>query len=147
MSEEINQCIPEGKWDYQNNVCIKRKSKPKENKSQLFKLGIAGLTISIGLILFKFIPMAIWGENIVFDASAHISIAIFVLYVLWFFIDQNESWRIIFFIFAFMVLTIISLHRLIVQAHNDIGLLAGLVIGLVAIGASESNYIKGKLQW
>jgi len=86
----------------------------------------------IGSILFKTIPMDIFGEDILFDASRHIMIACFVLYVLFLFI-KDKSWRIPYFILAFAVLLIISIQRIISNAHNDIGLLLGFVISLIAI--------------
>jgi hypothetical protein len=116
-------------------------------KEKIKKIFIVGIIISIGLILFKLLPMLIFGNDILFDASAHISIAIFVLYILWFFIDQNRSWRIPYFIFAFFVLTVISIQRIINNSHNDIGLLSGLVLGILGIGVAEWKKIKNKLDF
>lgn len=108
---------------------------------------IAGAVTAAGLLLFKYLPMLIWGRDILFDASGHIAGAMFVLYVLWFFIDQNKRWRTPFFIFAAMVLMVISLQRIVDNAHNDIGLLLGLVLGLLAICASQWRAIKKKIQF
>lgn len=108
---------------------------------------IAGAVTAVGLLLFKYLPMRIWGRDILFDASGHIASAIFVLYVLWFFIDQNKQWRTPFFIFAAMVLIVISLQRLLDNAHNDIGLLLGLGLGVLAIGASQWTAIKKQLKF
>ena len=91
--------------------------------------------------------MQIWGDAILFDASAHISIAMFVLYILWFFIDQNKPWRIPFFVFSAIVLAIISLQRIITLAHNDTGLLLGLILGIIAIGASQWDAIREKIEF
>lgn len=107
----------------------------------------AGVIIAVGLLLFKYLPMSIWGRDILFDASGHIAAAMFVLYVLWFFIDQNKQWRTPFFIFAAMVLVVISLQRIIDNAHNDIGLLGGLTLGLLAICASQWPAIKKQLKF
>jgi len=108
---------------------------------------MAGTVTAAGLLLFKYLPMSIWGRDILFDASGHIASAIFVLYVLWFFIDQNKQWRTPFFIFAAMVLIVISLQRIIDNAHNDIGLLLGLGLGLFAIGVSRWKIIKKRLKF
>lgn len=91
--------------------------------------------------------MSIWGRDILFDASGHIAGAIFVLYVLWFFIDQNKQWRTPFFIFAAMVLIVISLQRIVDNAHNDFGLLGGLALGLLAIGVSQWPTLKKRLKF
>ena len=39
-----------------------------------------GLIMILGLILLKYIPMYIWGKNILFDASAHLTITFFIIY-------------------------------------------------------------------
>ena len=46
-----------------------------------------------------------------------------------------------------MVLTIISVQRIISNNHNDIGLLMGLVLGLVSIGVAEWKRIKNKFDF
>lgn len=116
-------------------------------KEEIRKIIISGLIILVGLILLKFVPMLAFGENILYDASAHIAIAILVLYFIWFFIDQNKNWRIPFFIFAFMVLTIISLQRIVNYSHNDVGLLLGLILGMIGVGIAEWKKIKNKLKF
>jgi hypothetical protein len=116
-------------------------------KEEVKKLIVSGFVILIGLVLLKYLPMWLYGSGILFDASAHIAIAIFILYFFWFFIDQNKNWRIPYFIFAFMVLTIISVQRIISNNHNDIGLLMGLVLGLVSIGVAEWKRIKNKFDF
>ncbi len=107
----------------------------------------AGLVMFLGLILFKLIPMEIFGKDIKFDASAHITIAMFLLYFIWFFIDQNKSWRTIYFVFSLAVISIISIQRILVDAHNDIGLLAGLLLSLFAIVHSQKKYFKDKFKF
>jgi membrane-associated phospholipid phosphatase len=101
----------------------------------------------IGLFIFKFIPMTIWGHNIKFDASAHITIAMFCLYIIWFFIDQNKTWRLVFFIFALAVLSIISIQRILVDAHNDVGLLGGFILSCLAILHAQKHALKGKFKF
>lgn len=108
---------------------------------------IAGSITAAGLLLLKYLPMSIWGDDILFDASGHIAIAVFVLYALWFFIDQNATWRIPYFIFAAAVLVVISFQRIVDNAHNDVGLLLGFALGLVAIGVSQWGMIRKRLKY
>ncbi len=116
-------------------------------KKEFKKIIISGVVVLVGLILLKFIPMFLFGNNILYDASAHIALAVLVLYILWFFIDQNKNWRIPFFIFAFMVLTIISLQRIVNYSHNDIGLLLGFILGVLSILIAEWEKVKNKLKF
>ena len=51
-------------------------------KEEIRKLIISGVIILIGLVILKYIPMDIFGEGILFDASAHIVISMFILYIL-----------------------------------------------------------------
>ena len=110
-------------------------------------LTTAASLMAIGLLFFKLIPMQIFGEDIRFDASAHITITMFCLYVVWFYIDQNKSWRTPFFVFAMVVISIVSLQRLMVNAHSDIGLLGGLIMSLGSIMWSQKAYFKDKLKF
>ena len=105
----------------------------KTHEDKIKSLFFTGLLMGIGLVLFKYIPMYLFGSNILFDASMHIIFASFILYLLYFFVDQNKNWRIPYFIFAFAVLIIISVQRVISNNHNDIGLLFGIVISVVSI--------------
>jgi hypothetical protein len=120
-------------------------SKIKQEK--LNALIRAGLVMFVGLIILKLLPMQIFGQDIKFDASAHITITMFLLYFIWFFIDQNKSWRTIYFIFALAVISIISIQRILVDAHNDIGLLLGLLLSLFAIIHSQKKYFKDKFKF
>lgn len=119
----------------------------KVTQQKLRSIVWAGLLMFIGLFILKFIPMTIWGADIKFDASAHITIAMFLLYILWFFIDQNKSWRVLFFIFCLVVLSIISIQRILVNAHNDVGLLAGFVISCLAILHAQKSKFKNKFKF
>lgn len=96
----------------------------------------------VGLLIFKYLPMYIYGKDILFDASQHIVTASFILYVIYTLIEKNKDWRIPFFIFSLSVLTIISLQRILDNAHNDVGLLLGLLISIVAIILPRINEIK-----
>ena len=125
----------------------KNKKEQERKKMQIKELVYTAIIMIAGLLLFKFLPMEIFGWNILFDASMHITIACFVLYFIYFFIDQNKSWRIPYAIFCFAVLTIISVQRILVSAHNDTGLLLGLIISVVAIAIPRWNEIKKEIEF
>lgn len=114
---------------------------------KLTSLIVAAAVMSVGLILFKFLPMKIFGREILFDASMHLIVGIFVLYVLWYFVDQNKSWRIPYLFFAAVVVLVISVQRVMANAHNDIGLLAGFIISAIAIIVSRLDYFKDKFSF
>jgi membrane-associated phospholipid phosphatase len=116
-------------------------------KGKILSLVLAAVFMAVGLVLFKYIPMSIFGKDILFDASMHLTITMFVLYVVWYFVDQNEKWRIPYFILALVVITIISVQRVLVNAHNDIGLLAGFIISVVAIIISRWGYFHNKFNF
>lgn len=119
----------------------------KHTKKQIKILFKALCVMVIGLFLFKWIPMQIWGNDILFDASFHITATIFALYIIWFFIDQNKKWQTSFFVFCFLVLGIVSFQRISVNAHNDIGLLAGLIISVSAIIYSQFDKFEDKFKF
>lgn len=119
----------------------------KEQKTQIKKIITAAIFMVLGLLLLKYLPMQIWGAYITFDASQHITTACLALYILWFFIDQNRSWCIPFFIFSALILFVISVQRLLVHAHSDIGLALGLLVSLVSIGIAERKYLKNKVKF
>lgn len=87
----------------------------------------------IGLILFKYIPMYIYGKYILFDASSHVIWTSWGLYVIWFFVDQKKSWRIPYFIFAAALLIIMGIQRIIAGEHNEVGVMLGFAIAGIAI--------------
>lgn len=116
-------------------------------KRKIWSLVIAAAIMAVGLILFKLMLMEIFGRNILFDASMHLTIAMFILYVGWYFIDQNKSWRVPYFIFSLAVITIISVQRVLVNAHNDVGLLGGFLLSIVAIIISRWHYFHNKFEF
>jgi hypothetical protein len=116
-------------------------------KNKILKLSKAALIMIVGLFFFKFIPMEICGKDILFDASAHITVTIFILYFLWFYVDQNKSWRVPYFIFGLVVIAIVSIQRILVHAHDDVGLLTGLIISFISIMFSQKDYFKDKLKF
>jgi len=100
-----------------------------------------------GLLIFKFFPMYLSGREILFDASMHIVVASFILYVLWFFIDQNKTWTTPYFIFCSAVLLIIGVQRILINAHSDVGILLGLIISIISVGISRWRTIRGKISF
>ncbi len=116
-------------------------------KRKILSLLIAAIVMAIGILLFKYAPMSVFGRDILFDASLHLTLAIFALYVVWYFIDQNKSWRIPYFVFSLAVVVIVSVQRILVDAHNDIGLLAGFIISIVAIVVSRWKYFHNKFEF
>lgn len=119
----------------------------KTQKDKIKALLFTGLLMGIGLVLFKYIPMYLFGKNILVDASMHIIIASFILYLLYFFIDQNKSWRIYYIIFSLAVLMIISIQRIISNNHNDVGLLIGLLISIISIMIPRWRELNRKLKF
>ena len=116
-------------------------------QEQIKKIFLTFIFMLIGLFLFKWYPMLVYEENILFDSSAHIVFASFVLYILYFFIDQNKQWRIPFFIFSFFVLIVISFQRIYNNSHNDIGILIGFLISLISIAIPNWKIIKNKIDF
>lgn len=106
-----------------------------------------GIIMAIGLFFFKIIPMEIYGQNILFDASAHITITMFILYFVWFYIDQNKTWRVPYLIFSLVVLAIVSMHRILVQAHNGTGLILGFLLSVIAIMIPRWSKLKNKFEF
>jgi membrane-associated phospholipid phosphatase len=107
-------------------------------KQQLKWIFWTTILMAIGLVLFKYIPMYInylrFGtSDILYDASSHIVWTSWGLYVVWFFIDQKKSWRIPYFIFSGVVLVIMGIERIIVKAHNEVGIMMGLIVAFFAI--------------
>ena len=116
-------------------------------KKQIKWIIFTGIIMVIGLLLFKYLPMEIYGKYILFDASAHIVIACFILYIFWFFVDQNKNLRIPYLIFSFAILIIISLQRIVREKHDEFGLILGLLISAIAISLPRMKEIKGGLKF
>lgn len=109
------------------------------------KILITAILMFFGLLIFKFYPIFLYGENILFDASMHIVITSLILYIIYFFIDQNKSWRIPYLIFCLGTIIIISMQRIIVNAHNDIGILLGILISIISIIIPNWKEMKNKI--
>jgi len=103
--------------------------------------------MALGVLFLKIVPMGIYGNDILFDASAHIIVASFILYFLYFFIDQTKQFRTPYFIISGVVLVIISQQRLLVNAHNDIGLLLGFLVAVISIVVSHWDQINRKIKF
>ncbi len=125
---------------------MKQKEKVRKIK-QVKNIIITGIFMSLGLIILKFIPQLIFGEEILFDASGHLVLVSFILYIGYFFIDQKKNFRPIYFLFCLSVLTIVSLQRILVNAHNDIGLLLGLFIVITSIIITNWKKIRGDIDF
>lgn len=104
-------------------------------KKQLTWILWTTIIMLAGIILLKYIPMYLYGEDILHDASNHVLWAIWGLYIAWFFVDQKKSWRIPYFVFAGAVVIIISVQRIIANQHNEVGIILALVIAWLAIVA------------
>ncbi|MEX0930314.1 MAG: phosphatase PAP2 family protein [Candidatus Paceibacterota bacterium] len=96
----------------------------------------------LGIGLFKYTPIALWGNGIQFDASLHVTTTIFFLYVIWYFIDQNKRWRVPFFIVSTGLVVVISVQRLFAEAHNEVGILLAFALSAVAITLSRPAYFR-----
>ncbi len=116
-------------------------------QEQIKRIFLTFVFMLIGLFLFKFYPMSIYGKDILFDSSAHIVFASFILYILYFFIDQNKQWSVPFFVFSFFVLVVISFQRIYENAHNDIGILIGFLIALISIAIPNWKLIRNKIDF
>lgn len=116
-------------------------------KTQLKKIFTAALFMGLGALLFKALPMQIWGKYILFDASFHIILTFLTLYIIWFFVDQNKDWHVPYFALSVVVVFIVAVQRIIDNAHNDAGLLLGLIISLVSIGIAERKNLKNKFKF
>ncbi|MGY4884848.1 MAG: hypothetical protein ACP5NZ_04695 [Nanobdellota archaeon] len=113
----------------------KNKENKKDNhvKKQLIWIFWTTIIVVVGLIIFKYLPMYLYGEDILYDLSSHVIWTIWGLYIVWFFIDQKKSWRIPYFILAGAVVIIMSIQRIIARQHNEIGVILAIVVGGLAI--------------
>lgn len=102
-------------------------------KQQLIWIFWTTILMATGMVLFKYLPMYLYGKYILFDASNHVMWTCWGLYVMWFFVDQKKSWRIPYFVISAVVIIIMSIQRIIAQEHNEIGVMLGLLIAGLAI--------------
>lgn len=120
---------------------------PLTTSQKIKSIIITAIIMALGIVLFKYLPMYLFGKDILFDASLHITIAVFILHICWYFIDQNKNWRIPYIVLCCLVIVIISLQRIISNAHNDIGLLLGLILSILALIISRHDYFKDKFNF
>lgn len=111
----------------------------KEPYKKIISIFICFFIMVIGLGLFKYLPMQVYGENILFDASAHVVWTSFLLYTFWLVVEKHNKLRIPFFVVAWVVLVAISMERLIIGAHNLIGVALGFGISFIAVAISRWN--------
>lgn len=124
---------------------LKLSYKMTKRKIQIKKIITTAFFMSVFLFFLKYLPERIFGKDVLFDASFHITATFFFIYLFWFFVDQNKSWRIPYFILSALVLSIVSVQRILVDAHNDVGLLLGLCISIISIYITERNSLKNKI--
>ncbi|PIR38800.1 MAG: hypothetical protein COV34_00575 [Candidatus Zambryskibacteria bacterium CG10_big_fil_rev_8_21_14_0_10_42_12] len=117
-------------------------SKKERRQKQITRIAHVGILMITGLYVFKYIPMKIWGSNILSDASFHIIVTFFLLYVVWFFIDQNKKWHVPFFVISGIIVAVVAFDRIAVTAHNGAGLLLGILISLISILWVERKQLK-----
>jgi hypothetical protein len=130
-----------------NKKAQKEIEKKLHTQKQVKWILFTGLIMIIGLLLFKYLPMWIYGKDILFDASAHIVGTCFVLYIFWFFIDQNKNLRIIYLIFSLAILIVISIQRIITKNHDEFGLILGFIISVIAISLPRLKEVKRSLKF
>lgn len=87
----------------------------------------------IGLILFKYIPMYLYGEYILYDASSHMAWTSFGLYTIWLIINHIKKIKVPYIIISALILVGMAIQRILSYNHNVIGVLLGLIVALVAI--------------
>jgi hypothetical protein len=122
----------------------KTKNKIKENKETGVKKKIiwvlwTTLIMIIGLFLFKYIPMYLYGENILFDASSHVAWTTWGLYVLWLLVSPKRFWKVFYLLISAVLIVVMAIQRINIGAHNLIGVVLGFVITIIAIAAPRWN--------
>ena|SRR3989344_1318666 len=121
--------------------------KMKELYKKIISIFVCFFIMVIGLGLFKYLPMSIYGEDILFDASAHVVWTSFLLYVLWYFVDQSAKLRLPYFILSCAILIIVAVQRIVAGEHNEVGVLLGFAISIAAIVLSRWDYFRGKFDF
>ncbi len=92
------------------------------------------LLMVIGILIFKTLPMYLYGKDILFDASRHVIATSFGLYFLYYlFLQNREELKIPFFIFSSMILGVIAIQRIIAGEHNEYGILLGFFVAGISI--------------
>jgi len=94
--------------------------------------------MSLGLAIFKYLPMDIFGENILFDASAHIAWTSFALYSIYIFI-KDKSFQIPYIVLSTIILILVAIQRIVSYHHNYFGISMGLAISVASIYLSKKS--------
>jgi hypothetical protein len=97
------------------------------------KVGETIFIMIIGLLIFKYLPMFIFGSNILFDASLHVIFISLVLYVLYLTVEDHKQLRMAYLLFSIVVLVGIGIQRYVAFKHDLFGIIMGLVISYIAI--------------
>lgn len=109
-------------------------------KIQIKHLIYTAILMTLGILVFKILPMYLFGEEILFDASRHVIILSFGLYFLYYLLIQGrENLKIPYFIFSSMILGVIAIQRIIAGEHNEYGILMGFAVGGVSVFAPLWN--------
>ena len=103
-------------------------------------LGYTILIMILGLVVFKCLPMLIWGKYILWDASTHIVLLSLILYVIYLIFEHNKYMRFIYVLFAIVALVFVGVQRYASMQHNLIGIVLGLLIAFFAIYIPRRRY-------
>ena len=125
----------------------KENREPLTTRQKLVSIMVSGSVMAAGLLLFKAAPMYLWGSDITFDASFHIVFVVFALHVCWFFVDQVPVWRMPFLVVSTGVVVIVALHRIIEGAHDEFGVMLGLMVACTGVVAAHWPYFSGRLSF
>ena len=109
-------------------------------KKKLKELIIPAILIALGLLIFKYLPMDIFGENILFDASAHMAWISFMLYSIYIFI-KDKSFQIPYIVLSTIILILVGIQRIVSYHHNYFGVSFGLAISIASIYISKKIII------
>lgn len=120
-------------------------SKKQKRKDQILSLIICFMVMLVGIVTLKFIPERLFGADITFDASLHVTATIFILYTLYFFVDQNIVWRYIYVVGGIVLTAVIAIERIVAGAHDSYGVMLALGISLGGIILSRWSFFKKRL--
>lgn len=116
-----------------------KKKEVKKNQLKIKKILVLIVFITIFTFLFKVIPMKLFGEDILFDASLHIMATSFILFLFWDLVFEKWKHRVIYIGFSFIVLAIVGIHRIVYLKHNLFGLTLGLGLSIISIYLIETR--------
>ncbi len=99
--------------------------------------------MAVFLILFKYYPMDLFGEDILFDASMHVTVTIFFLFSIWMFVPRKIYGK-YFLSFATFIVLLMSIQRIMVGKHDYIGVSLGVILSCFSIWLSGiiNKYLK-----